>query len=145
VHGFNGTNSVRLPGFSFGYSGLTIEATQQLPNNFPFNLDMNSRKPLGIGWAQETTKTGPGSSSATSCLAPKYLYRPNLYVLINARVTRYTVKQQLAFQQVEFVQDGPTGKRVQAQAKQEVILSAGAVNTSFLLQHSGIGDTQELT
>ncbi|KIJ36296.1 GMC oxidoreductase, partial [Sphaerobolus stellatus SS14] len=109
VHGFHGINSVSLPGFSFGYSSRIIKATQQLPNEFAFNLDMNSGKPLGIGWAQETTKNGVRSSSATSYLAPKYLNRPNLHVLINARVTKIlktsTGEQKLAFQQVEFTQN----------------------------------------
>ncbi|KIJ28588.1 GMC oxidoreductase [Sphaerobolus stellatus SS14] len=148
VHGFNGINSVSLPGFAFPYTPLIIKATQQLPNDFPFNLDMNSGKPLGIGFAQETTKNGVRSSSATSYLAPKYINRPNLYVLINARVTKVVKtssgKQPLTFQQVEFTQDGFTGKRIQIQAKKEVILSAGVVNTPFILLHSGIGDTQEL-
>ncbi|KIJ31290.1 GMC oxidoreductase [Sphaerobolus stellatus SS14] len=130
VHGFNGVNSVSLPGFAFPYTPLIIKATQQLPNDFPFNLDMNSGKPLGIGFAQETTKNGVRSSSATSYLAPKYINRPNLHVLINARVTKVVKtssgKQPLAFQQVEFTQDGFIGKRIQIQAKKEVILSAGA-------------------
>ncbi|KIJ39434.1 GMC oxidoreductase [Sphaerobolus stellatus SS14] len=129
VHGFNGISSVSLLGFSFGCSGRIINATQQLPDDFPFNLGMSSRKSLGI--------------------AMKYLNRPNLYVLINARVTKIfktsTGEQQLAFQQVEFTQDGPTGKRIQVQAEKEIILSAGAVNTPFLLLHSGVGDTQEPT
>ncbi|KIJ52454.1 GMC oxidoreductase [Sphaerobolus stellatus SS14] len=149
VHGFHGINSVSLPGYSFPTDSKVITTTQQFSNDFPFNLDMNSGKPLGVGWAQATINEGVRSSSATSYLAPKYLNRPNLHVLINARVTKLvktsTGKQPLTFQQVEFTQDGPTGKRLVAQADKEVILSAGATNTPFLLMHSGIGDTQELS
>jgi len=70
-------------------------------------------------------------------------------VLINSRVTRLVKtssgNQPVAFRQVEFTQGGPTSERFYANATREVILSAGAVNTPFLLQISGIGDKQELT
>lgn len=52
------------------------------------------------------------SSSATSYLAPKFLSRPNLHVLINSRVTRLVKtssgNQPVAFRQVELTQGGPT-------------------------------------
>ncbi|KIJ49389.1 GMC oxidoreductase [Sphaerobolus stellatus SS14] len=148
VHGFHGINSVSLAGFPSPIDSMVIQTTQQLPEEFPFNLDTNSGKPLGLGWFQSTIKKGVRSSSATSYLAPEFLSRPNLHVLLNARVTRLLKtsqgNQRLAFQQVEFSQSGPKGPRLRVQASKEVILSAGSIGTPFILMHSGIGDRTEL-
>jgi len=126
-----------------------LKTTQELPDDFHFNVDYNSGKPLGLSWSQSTIKDGVRSSSATSYLADKYLNRPNLHVLINARVTRILQtnksKETPAFRKVEFTQGGPTGRRICVTAKKEVIISAGSVNTPAILMHSGIGDSQELS
>jgi len=51
VHGFTGINSVSLNGFSWpDAESRIIETTKQLPD-FPFNLDMNNGRPLGVGVA----------------------------------------------------------------------------------------------
>jgi hypothetical protein len=49
VHGFHGINSVSLPGFPISISEMVLATTTHLPNDFPFNLDMNSGSPLGLG------------------------------------------------------------------------------------------------
>ncbi|KAJ6575612.1 alcohol oxidase [Mycena vulgaris] len=146
VHGFNGINSVSLAGFPGAADRRIIAATTQL-KEFPFNLDMNSGKPLGIGWAQATINNGSRSSSATSYLAPNFIARPNLVVLLNARVTRLleTAPGTLTtFRTVEFVQD-LDGKKFTLTAKNEVILSAGSIGTPNVLLHSGIGSCTTLT
>ncbi|KAJ7908464.1 hypothetical protein B0H13DRAFT_2331444 [Mycena leptocephala] len=56
--------------------------------DFPFNLDPNSGKPLGVSWAQSTIGGGERSTSATGYLAPKFIQRPNLHVLLHAQVSR---------------------------------------------------------
>jgi choline dehydrogenase-like flavoprotein len=58
-----------------------------------------------LGWIQTTIKDGSRSSSATSYLAPQFINRPNLHVLLNARVTRILPINADAFRTVEFVQD----------------------------------------
>jgi len=58
VHGLHGINSVSLPGFPLPIDSRIIKTTQQLPDIFPFNLDINSGMPLGVGWATATIKKG---------------------------------------------------------------------------------------
>ncbi|KAJ7693362.1 alcohol oxidase, partial [Mycena rosella] len=143
VHGFNGVNTVSLPGFPRDTDARVIEATSDA---FPFNIDMNSGTPLGIGWMQSTIRNGSRSSSATSYMAPQYIRRPNLHVMLNTRVTRIlqsAAHPKPAFQTVEFVSSAG-GPRFRVTASKEVILSAGSIGTPHILMHSGIGDSQSL-
>ncbi|KAF5377860.1 hypothetical protein D9615_006743 [Tricholomella constricta] len=149
VHGFQGINAVSLPGFMYAFDHRVIQATSELPGEFPFNLDMNSGNQIGIGWTQSTIKGGERSSSATSYLAPRFVERKNLHVLIHARVTRVlqTGKRKglPVFKGVEFTCDANSGPRRKVTARKEVILSGGAVGTPHILQHSGIGDSTLLS
>ena len=49
VHGFSGINSVSLNGFPRPIDEKVLQTTVELHEEFPFNLDMNSGKHLGIG------------------------------------------------------------------------------------------------
>ncbi|KAJ7141401.1 alcohol oxidase [Mycena epipterygia] len=147
VHSFNGINSVSLPGFLRDTDARVFKTTSELTHEFPFNLDMNSGAPLGIAWTQSTIKNGSRSSSATSYLAPQYIRRPNLHVMLNTRVTRVLRTDpgpQSAFQTVEFASSAGGTARFQVTATKEVILSAGSIGTPHILMHSGIGDSQSL-
>lgn len=152
VHGFNGITSVSLTGFPQGIGPRIVQTTQELSGDFPYNEDLNSGDPIGVGWLQSTIGGGMRSSSATSYLAPHFLERPNLDVLVNTRVTRilkmsYTgpdaVRQQVAFRNVEVARNS-TGPRQIIAASKEVILSAGAIGTPQVLLSSGVGDAAEL-
>ncbi|KAJ7239421.1 GMC oxidoreductase-domain-containing protein [Mycena haematopus] len=54
IHSLTGINSVSLPGFSHQFDSRIIATTKEKPDAFPFNLDMNSGSPLGLGWLQST-------------------------------------------------------------------------------------------
>ncbi|KAJ6494980.1 aryl-alcohol oxidase [Mycena vulgaris] len=142
VHGFSGINTVSLAGFPSPVDDRIIATTTEL-EEFPFNLDMNSGYQLGIGWGQATIKNGSRSSSATSYLAPQFIRRPNLHVLLHARVTRILQTATGDFRTVEFVQD-LNGKRFTLTAGNEIVLSAGSVGTPNILLHSGIGNSSTL-
>ncbi|KAJ6535948.1 pyranose dehydrogenase [Mycena vulgaris] len=146
VHSTQGINSVSLSGVPWPiFSHHIIETTKQLPEEFPFNLDMNSGKPLGLGWQQSTIGGGVRSTSATSYLAPKFIQRKNLHVLLHAQVSRLVnssrINGKLAFGGVEFLQGGSL---LTAKATKEIILSAGSVGTPSILMHSGVGDRTAL-
>ncbi|KAH9475796.1 Pyranose dehydrogenase 1 [Psilocybe cubensis] len=147
-HSTTGINAVSLSGFPQGIDNRVIQTTSQL-NEFPFNLDMNSGNPIGIGWLQSTIKGGSRSSSATSYLGPSFIKRPNLHVLIGAQVTRILstgkkVELVLYGYGATYLFFGSTGPRFNLTAKKEVILSAGSVGTPHILLHSGIGDKTAL-
>ncbi|KAL0564134.1 hypothetical protein V5O48_017921, partial [Marasmius crinis-equi] len=143
VHGFHGVNSVSLSGFRHEFDDRIINASKSSDDEFRFNLDYNSGNQLGIGYGQSTVFNGTRSSSATSYLAPRFIQRPNLHVLLHAHVTKL-LSDQLTFNGVELSQDaGQTHHQVTA--RNEIILSAGSVGTPQLLMLSGIGDTKSLT
>lgn len=55
---------------------------------------------------QAAIKNGERSSASASYLAPKYVARPNLDILIHAQVTRVQQTHDNQFTTVEFAQDG---------------------------------------
>ncbi|KAF7378228.1 GMC oxidoreductase [Mycena sanguinolenta] len=148
VHSTKGITSVSLPGFPHPFDPLVIATTKELPQAFPFNLDMNDGFPLGLGWPQQTINGAQRSSGATSYLGPQFMARSNLHVLVNTRVTRVnqtgTDSGKPAFRSVEATQN-ETGPRKLISAKKEVILSAGAVGTPQILLLSGIGPEKDLS
>ncbi|KAL0581919.1 hypothetical protein V5O48_000149 [Marasmius crinis-equi] len=149
VHGFDGINSVSLSGFLTQMDARVIQASKSFPadNEFHFNLDTNSGDQLGIGFGQATTFNGTRSSSATSYLAPQFVGRPNLHVLLHAHVTRILPadpnSDSLSFSNVEFSQDSG-GTLHTVTASKEIVLSAGTIGTPQILLLSGIGDPDVL-
>ncbi|KAJ7318172.1 GMC oxidoreductase-domain-containing protein, partial [Mycena albidolilacea] len=146
-HSTNGINSVSLPALNWPiFSRHVIEASKELPDEWPFNLDMNSGKPLGLGWMQTTIGGGMRSTSATSYLGPEFIRRKNLHVLLHAQVSKLVgsnhANGKLTFAGVQFAQGGAL---FTAKAAKEIILSAGSVGTPGILLHSGIGDQRALT
>lgn len=49
VHGFEGINAVSLSGYEQSIDPRIIQTAKDLPDEFPFNLDMNSGSSLGLG------------------------------------------------------------------------------------------------
>ncbi|KAJ7924083.1 aryl-alcohol oxidase [Mycena leptocephala] len=147
VHSTYGINSVSLSGSRWPiFENQVIQTTREFPEEFPFNLDYNSGEPLGVGWFQSTIGGGQRSSSATSYLAPKFIQRENLHVLLHAQVLRLvgpqTTKDVVSFEGVEFSQ----GRSLfTAKAANEIILSAGTIGTPAILMNSGIGGKNTLT
>ncbi|KAF7361571.1 GMC oxidoreductase [Mycena sanguinolenta] len=146
VHSTYGITSVSLSGSRWPiFENQMIQTTRELPEEFPFNLDYNSGEPLGVGWLQSTIGGGKRSSSATSYLAPKFIQRQNLHVLLHAQVSRLvspqTTKGVVTFGGVEFSQGGSL---FVAKATKEIILSAGPIGTPPILMNSGIGDPNSL-
>ncbi|KAL0945952.1 hypothetical protein HGRIS_012230 [Hohenbuehelia grisea] len=144
IHSTTGINAVSLPGFPQPISPRIIQTTQELKSEFPLNLDINSGRPLGVSWLQSTIAGSNRSTSSTSYLGPQFIIRPNLHVLLHARVTRLLESKRREFRTVEFLSNGQ-GSRTRVSATKEVVLSAGSINTPHILMHSGIGDRAELT
>ncbi|KAK7039155.1 hypothetical protein VNI00_010059 [Paramarasmius palmivorus] len=146
-HGTSGPVLTSLPGNTSVLDSRILETSSQL-SEFPFNLDMNSGDPLGVGWLQSTIGHGVRSSSATAFLSDAALSRKNFDVLIGTRATRLLQtgykNGKPVFLGVELAQSA-SGPRMSVTARKEVILSAGAIGTPHLLKLSGIGDRKELS
>ncbi|XP_075973101.1 ecdysone oxidase-like [Anticarsia gemmatalis] len=104
-------------------------------------LDYNPEHPLGYSNLLTTVADGHRQSTATAYLSPAK-DRPNLHVLKETTVTKIIIKDNKATG-VEAITDD--GKTLKINAKREVIVSAGTLNTPKLLMLSGIGPKDHLT
>jgi choline dehydrogenase len=109
-----------------------VAAGQEL--GLPFNGDMNGGSQEGVGFYQLTTHKGQRMSAARAYLWPARA-RSNLKVIKHAQVTKLL----LDGKQVVGVEYEKRGRRTQVHCQQEVILSAGSINTPQIMQLSGIG------
>jgi choline dehydrogenase len=100
----------------------------------PRNPDFNGATTLGVGAYQLGIGRHWRTSSASAFLHP-VARRPNLTVTTRAQVSKVVFKGCIATG-VEWIRDG---RKFNAQADREVILSAGALQSPQLLQLSGVG------
>jgi choline dehydrogenase len=110
-----------------------VAAAQQA--GFNYNADFNGADQEGVGFYQINTRNGRRMSAARAYLHPA-LQRPNCEAITHAQVTRIRFTGKVA-NAVEFIHKGQNRS---LQAKREIIVSAGAINSPQLLQLSGIGD-----
>jgi choline dehydrogenase len=109
-----------------------LDAAQQA--GFPFNPDFNGQSDYGVGAYQLSMRDGWRSSAAVAFLRPA-LKRRNLTVLIHSHVRRVLFEGTTAVG-VEWESRHETRS---ARAEQEVLLSAGTIQSPQLLQLSGVG------
>lgn len=102
--------------------------------------DFNYPEPEGVGIYKVTQKNGSRCSSAAAYLK-MCRDRANLTILTSAQVTRILFEANRAVA-VEYI--GSNQVTCQAKVKQEVILSAGAINSPQILMLSGIGCADRL-
>ncbi len=117
-----------------------VEAGMEL--GLEYREDVNNLPPGAgdsIGWCQQTRGGRRRASTARSYLRPA-LKRQNLEVVTKALVHRVIFDGKRAVG-VEFSRGGRMDR---ADARNEVILSAGAVGSPHLLQISGVGDPELL-
>ncbi|MGU9957202.1 MAG: choline dehydrogenase [Arenicellales bacterium WSBS_2016_MAG_OTU3] len=102
--------------------------------------DMNGFRQEGLGVMDMTTVNGRRCSTSRAYLDPVKT-RPNLSIETNTTITRILFDGTKAIG-VECVK-GQVARQIKA--TQEVILAGGAINSPLLLQHSGVGNADELT
>jgi choline dehydrogenase len=117
--------------------GRFLEACDQL--GIERTPDFNGALAEGAGLWEVTIRNGVRVSAANAYLRP-VRSRPNLEVLTRAQATGVLFEGRRATG-VEFLR---AGARVRAQARREVILAAGAINSPQLLELSGIGEAERL-
>ncbi len=101
----------------------------------PYNPDCNGEVQEGVGYFQQTAYKGFRWSTAKGYLRPA-LKRPNLKLLTRAQALRL----QFDGNRASGIQYQHQGEIHSANAKLEIILCAGSINSPQLLQCSGIGD-----
>ena len=106
-----------------------------------YNPDYNGPVQEGVGHIQLTVNKGRRCSSAVAFLKP-IRNRKNLNIVTQAQVMRVIIRDGIA-RGVEIMR--PDGSKHIIEARQEVILCAGAIGSPQILMLSGIGDPSDLT
>jgi choline dehydrogenase len=101
--------------------------------------DLNETDEERIGYAMATIRDGERVSAARAFLHP-VMERPNLTVAVRTDVNRVEIEGGRAVG----VRGRQDGQAVEAVARREVILAAGAIATPKILQLSGIGPADAL-
>jgi choline dehydrogenase-like flavoprotein len=118
-----------------------IPAFLEAMHSLGFNAcdDFNAPHPEGYGPRQGTIRNGRRDSTAAAYLHPARSRR-NLQVFTNSLVTRIVIEKGRATG-IEWQRDGTTQR---LQARREVVICAGAVQSPQVLMLSGIGDEAAL-
>lgn len=119
------------------FSEAAVEAATE--TGIPRNDDFNGEQQEGVGLYHVTQKDGERCSAAKAYITP-ILDRDNLTTETGAQVTEIRFDGDRA-KGVSYTQDNDTHN---VDATEEVILSAGAVNSPQLLMLSGIGPADHL-
>jgi choline dehydrogenase len=114
-----------------------VEAAAEI--GLPINDDFNGAEQCGVGLFQVTQKQGKRHSAAVAYLKPA-MRRPNLTIQTGA----YATSLLFDGSRVIGIAYSRDGKREQARASAEVILSGGAINSPQLLMLSGVGPADHL-
>ena len=106
--------------------------------------DYNGASQLGVSLTQLTIKNGERWSTAKAFLHP-VRYRSNLFVWTGKTVRGLELDGERAVGvKVVDTEKFKTDKEVLITARKEVILSAGAIGSPYILMHSGIGPADHL-
>lgn len=136
-HGSDGPLPVSDPRHRHPLSLAFVRAAQQA--GYAYNHDFNGETQAGVGFFQTTTAKGRRQSAAHVFLRPIENNR-NLTVVTDADVTALTFENGAASGLRYRTPGGP----VEATAREEVILAAGALGTPKIMLLSGIGPAGDL-
>ncbi len=137
-HGAGGGWRIEAPRLSWAVLDAVGQAAEEMGiRKIP---DFNTGDNEGVSYFHVNQKRGRRWSSARGFLKPA-LGRPNLRLETNVLVDRLIIENGRAVG-VRFIQGG---EMIEARAKGEVILSAGAIGSVQVLQRSGIGPADLLS
>ena len=114
-----------------------MAAAQQV--GIPRNSDYNGATQEGIAMSQATISNGRRMSTAHCYLDP-IKNRKNLKVSVNSHTTKLVLENK----RCKGVLYEIKGKQFQANARREVVISAGTINSPQILEISGIGNPEIL-
>ncbi|XP_053689985.1 glucose dehydrogenase [FAD, quinone]-like [Sabethes cyaneus] len=138
-HGKSGPLSVEDCPFRSKISHAFVRSAQQA--GYPY-LDYNAGEHIGVSYLQANTERGFRVTSGTAYLT-NITNRKNLHILTKAWVTKLLIDPDSKVTKgVRFTRNK---RHFIVEARQEVILSAGAFESAKLLMLSGVGPLQHLT
>ena len=135
--GGTGPVSVIVPEFSNPLCEVFADAIREA--GYRWNPDVNGERQNGFGPMDQTIRNGRRESAATAYLKPAW-HRKNLHVECNSTVSRIL----LDGNRVDGVEIISEGRNRLIRCRQEIILSAGAIESPKLLMLSGIGPAEHL-
>jgi len=137
-HGTGGKMAVSDPGHIDQMSRWFVQAVQAMGE--PFNPDFNGPSQRGVGFYQFMNRNGKRSSAAYAFLSPLDGNR-NLTLKLEARAERIIIEGARA---TGVVWRDKSGQTHTSHARDEVIVTAGALITPKLLMLSGLGPADQL-
>ena len=137
-HSTGGPLTVSYPSYSTIAAKAFVEAGRDLGYRVG---DYNGESPFGFSIGQMTIRNGKRCSTATAFLHPA-MERSNLHIGTGVTVRRVIFEGNKAVG-VSYVQE-PDNIEGSVRAKQEVILSAGAIGSPHILMLSGVGPSAHL-
>ncbi|KAK0226303.1 aryl-alcohol-oxidase from pleurotus Eryingii [Armillaria fumosa] len=146
VHG-NGPVQVSVGGFPTELDERVVDTSKKLGGRFPYTVDLNAGRFVGVSYMQSSVGGGQRSSAATAYLNPCQ-ERDNLDILINTHVTKLVQTGAGGWSKPEFraiqVAQSSDDAPIQITARKEILLCAGVIGTPQLLLLSGIGPRRDL-
>lgn len=119
-------------------SYVYINASKEL--GYDLVDDLNAEQLLGYAFLQLTIHNGRRQTVAKNFLIPAK-DRPNLHIIKKAYVTKINIDNSNTAKSVELTYNGTN---LIVEARKEVVLSAGAVQSPHLLMLSGVGPRKHL-
>lgn len=114
---------------------ILLGALNELGYNY---TDINGKNQLGFMRLQSMSYYGERVSAYRAYIEPIRKLRPNLHIITEALVTKLDIQggNDIAVSGISFLKNGT---RVKVKARNEVVVSAGAINSPKLLMLSGFG------
>ncbi len=137
IRGGEGPLPISSGQFRYPIADALIEAGEEF--GLAAKTDLNDETLEGIGYYNHNIHKGQRMSAARVFLTPA-MRRSNVTVLTRAHVLRVNVKAGRAVS----VECNVGGRDEHFQAAREIIVSAGALVSPAILQHSGIGPADQL-
>ena len=110
-----------------------------IKNGIKLNNDFNGVSQEGAGLFQLNVRNGSRSSSSSEYL--KKIKNNNLTIILKAHVSKIIINNNSKATGVEYIKNN---KKFVVDCSNEIILSAGTINSPQILQLSGIGDNNFL-
>lgn len=136
--GINGPQAVSEGRCHISITDAWMNAVQE--SGFSRSPDLNGEQPEGVGSCQFSQRKGLRHSTGHAYIWPVLKQRSNLELRLNANVQEIITSEGRA-SGVKVLQDGQIQ---QINARQGVVVSAGAIASPRLLMLSGIGDASHL-